>query len=73
VIAATWKWVANRGFGFIIDAERVRYFVHHSGINGKTKPFVGAQVLFDICPEKEGANPSAMDVDIIASVVGEVG
>jgi cold shock CspA family protein len=64
-------WIGSRGFGFITDANRTRYFAHHSRfVEGK--PYVGATVEFDVCPEKEGMNPSAEHIELVAPEVGEV-
>jgi cold shock CspA family protein len=59
-------WINSRNFGFIVDAQYQRLFLHRSKILSG-KPFVGAKVLYDIAPEREGANFSAVNVEVLAS------
>jgi hypothetical protein len=61
-------YIARRKFGFIMgDApDFTRYFFHATQVK-VGKPYVGAKVLYDIDPIREGANPSAISVVILAA------
>jgi len=63
-------YIARRKFGFIIGAapDFTRYFFHATQVK-VGKPYVGAKCLFDIDPVREGANPSAMDVEIVGGAL----
>lgn len=58
-------WIHGKNFGFIsADDGSARLFLHRSKIKSGL-PAVGAKVLYDISPICEGANPSALNVEIV--------
>jgi cold shock CspA family protein len=62
-------WINGKNFGFIVtDGESQRLFLHRSKIKSG-QPAVGAKVVFDISPLREGANPSAINVEIVGQEV----
>lgn len=52
----------SKGFGFIIADDGTEYFVHISGINGKSELNENTPVTFDIGEGKRG--PIAQNVSV---------
>jgi cold shock CspA family protein len=58
-------FITRRKVGFIIGPapDFTRVFFHASNIVSG-RPYVGAKVLYDIDPIREGVNPGAINVEI---------
>jgi len=62
-------WIGSRNFGFITphnDSQRL--FLHKTKIKSG-QPLVGARVTYEINPIREGANPNAIDVEIVGGAL----
>jgi hypothetical protein len=57
-------WIQSRNFGFIVDEQFQRFFFHRSRITLGI-PVIGAHVLYDINPVREGTSLAAINVEIL--------
>jgi hypothetical protein len=63
------SWISGRGFGFLtaLDGEtlcREKFYAHVSKfVSGK--PELDKRYKFDVLPVREGANPSAINIEAI--------